>query len=136
MKNRIRTLLVAPAAIATIAVLSPVGAADARHRPHQKAVKVAVADEAGAPRRGAIVMACTYRHGAPDCTTPLTSPTDRRGVATLRLDTDDRYEFTAFVRDPDPAWACPGFVIDGHQFYFAEAPVLGGGRARSGAHRR
>jgi hypothetical protein len=32
---------------------------------------------------------------------------------------DVRYEFSAFVRDPEPPWPCPGFELDGSQFYFA-----------------
>ena len=49
-------------------------------------VRVAIVDEAGAPRPGATVMACPYRHGTADCDEPITAPTNRRGVGRLRLD--------------------------------------------------
>ena len=85
-------------------------------------VRVAVVDEAGAPRPGATVMACPYRHGTADCGEPITAPTNRRGVGRLLLDARSRYQFTAFVRDPAPPWACPGLELDGGQYYFASDP--------------
>lgn len=85
-------------------------------------VRVAVVDEAGAPRLDATVMACPYRDRTADCGEPITARTDRRGVGRLRLAPGSRYEFTAFVRDPSPPWACPGLEIDGSQYYLSTDP--------------
>lgn len=87
--------------------------------------EVRVVDEFGAPRASAGVMACPVVAGAPDCEQRHGQMTDQFGVATLDLDPNVVYSVNAFVVDPVPAWACPGFEIDGSQFYFSQGFLVG-----------
>jgi hypothetical protein len=82
-------------------------------------VRIAVVDQDGNPLQPATVMACPVVAGTPDCDAAALAPANRRGVARLRLDRRQTYEFSAFVQDPDPPWACPGFELNGSEFYFS-----------------
>ena len=120
MNLRHRTTL-AVAAIAATGVVT-VGAGQAAHADGHRDnthVRIAVIDQDGAPLRPATVMACPVVAGTPDCDAAALTATDRRGVARLRLDRHQTYEFSAFVQDPNPAWACPGFELNGSEFYFS-----------------
>jgi hypothetical protein len=121
MNLTLRRWLAAPIIVGAVGI---VGTADvaATGSNLRAPVRVVVVDEVGAPRPDATVMACPYRDGTADCGDLIAASTDRRGVGRLRLDPLTRYEFTAFVRDPAPPWACPGFEIDGSQYYFAVDP--------------
>jgi hypothetical protein len=118
MVTKLRHWLAAPLVVGAVGIAAP-AAATAAGDNQRTPIMVTVVDEAGAPRAAATVMACPYREGNVDCTQPVTATTDRRGVGRLRLDPQLRYDVTAFVRDPMPPWACPGFEIDGSQYYFA-----------------
>ena len=120
MNLRHRTTL-AVAAIAAAGAVT-VGAGQAAHADGNRGntpVRIAVIDQDGAPLRPSTVMACPVVAGSPDCDAAELAATNRRGVARLRLDRDQRYEFSAFVQDPDPPWACPGFELDGSEYYFS-----------------
>ena len=123
MNMTLRHWLATPIVAGAVGIVAPTTADVAAAGSNLRTpARVAVVDEAGAPRPDATVMACPYRHETPDCGEPITAPTDRRGVGQLRLDARSRYEFTAFVRDPAPPWACPGLEIDGSQYYFSTDP--------------
>ena len=100
------------------------GTASARppEKPNDTQVRVNVVDEDGDPLRPAVVMACPYQEGSPNCDELVAAETKGNGVAKLKLQASQRYEFTAFVRDPEPPWACPGSEFNGGEFYFAENP--------------
>lgn len=118
--RRARHLVAAALGFAAfVGVVGPVDAA--RPRPTSRVV-VRVTDQDGIALRRASVMACPYAGVVADCDDAVTVGADRRGVARLTLDRGVRYELTAFVRDPRPPWACPGFEIGGVDFYFS-APL-------------
>jgi hypothetical protein len=120
MQIRHRTVLAVVAIVATGVVTTGVGhAADANGGRDSVGVRVTVVDQDGDPVRPAAVMACPVVAGTPDCDAPALAPTNRRGVARLRLDRHQTYEFSAFVQDPTPPWACPGFELDGRELYFS-----------------
>lgn len=121
MDMRLRHWIAAPIIVGAVGIL-PTADVAAEGPLLRIPVRLTVVDQAGAPRADATVMACPYRDGAADCDAAIAAPTDRRGVGRLRLDARSRYEFTAFVRDPAPPWACPGVEIDGSQHYFATDP--------------
>ena len=122
MNTRHRVFVAAAVLAAALAAFGPGQVSHADSRIDTTGVRLAVVDEGGVALQPATVMACPYMAGAPDCVDMVMAPTNRRGVARLRLDRDRRYEITAFVRDPDPAWACPGFELDGSEYYFATNP--------------
>jgi hypothetical protein len=94
-------------------------------RPPTSSVALRVVDETGAPMSPATVFACPYVDNAPDCSDLVAAETAHKGVARLRLDRHVRYQFTAFVRDPDPPFACPGFSTDDGELYFSANRIDG-----------
>jgi hypothetical protein len=108
----------------TSAVASTSGATSASHddrAARRRAVDVTlrVVDDNGARLAGAVIFACPYEQGVANCDRAVGESTKRNGRARLRLRRGVRYDINAFVEDPDPAWACPGLVRDGHERYFA-----------------
>jgi len=96
-------------------------APDTVHAAVKKMTVIAkVVDESGRPHASAAAVACPVVNGEQDCSHPVRSETNRAGFATLKLDTDVQYGVFGVVHDPQPAWACPGVVVDGQELYLSD----------------
>jgi hypothetical protein len=95
------------------------GSAAAQGAPTQR-VTVRVVDQSGAALSPATAFACPYVSGAPDCSQLVAAEAGRNGVVRLDLERDVRYEITGFVSDPEPEWACDGFLFNGNELYFSK----------------
>ena len=88
--------------------------------PKKETIQVRIVDQDGAPRAGAIAVACPVVGGLQDCSQRITATANRIGLAQLRLDATVTYGVMAVVADPEPAWACPGVVVDGQELYVSD----------------
>jgi hypothetical protein len=88
--------------------------------PKKETVQVRIVDQTGAPRPGATAVACPIVGGQQDCSQRITANTNPIGLAQLRLDATVTYGVFGIVADPQPAWACPGVVVDGHELYLSD----------------
>jgi hypothetical protein len=116
-------VLHAPAAASTATSREAPGVSGrpARRRPTAD-VTLRVIDDDGGRLSPAVVFACPYADGVANCDHVVAASTRPNGTARLTLQRDVRYDISAFVEDPDPPWACPGLVQDGHERYFATNP--------------
>ena len=122
-----RARLVVGVCVAVLGVVSTTtGTAGAvRHdRRETTRVTLTVVNQHGEPLHSAAVMACPIEHGSVNCEERVVGETNRRGLARVRLHTDVEYDVTAFARNPEPRWACPGFILEGGEFYFAGNPFI------------
>ena len=78
-----------------------------------------VVDGNGRAQRAATVIACPYVGAASDCTHAITEPVGLLGFAVLSLNKDTRYSVFAFVKNPSPAWECPGYPIGNDVLYIS-----------------
>jgi hypothetical protein len=90
-------------------------------------IRVVAAD--GRVQVPSTVVACPYVESTISCADPATESADvgPGGIARLTLDPSTRYDVFAFVRNPDPAWACPGFQIGTDELYLSDEVVTGTG---------
>ena len=88
--------------------------------PKKQTIVVRVIDQDGAPRASASAVACPVIGGQQDCSQAVGMETNAGGYAHLKLDANVRYGVFSFVSNPEPAWACPGFVIGDQQLYLSE----------------
>lgn len=98
--------------------------------PHRPAIVTAplivrVVDGDGRAQYPATAIACPYVGPTADCAHPVTEEVGRLGFAVLRLDRAVRYQVFAFVQNPSPAWACPGFFIGSDQLYLGAESLDG-----------
>ncbi len=121
IRHRVTFAAAALAATGILVTVDTGQVAQAHGRRATTKVHIAVVDDDGDPLRSAMVMACPVVSGTADCDAAELEPTNRRGVARLRLDRHQTYEISAFVQDPNPPWACPGFELNGSEFYFSDA---------------
>lgn len=86
----------------------------------KETIQVRIADQDGASRPGATAVACPIVAGQQDCSQRVSADSNRAGIAQLRLDATVVYDVFAVVVDPEPAWACPGVVVDGQELYLSD----------------
>ncbi len=96
----------------------------AEAKPASINVVVRVVDQFGDPQYPANVIACSL-----DCANPAAGvAVNAGGVGRLVLDPNREYNLLAFVQNPNPAWACPGFPVGDNMLYIAPEQVGGLGR--------
>jgi hypothetical protein len=87
--------------------------------PKRETIQVQIVDQDGSPRLGATAVACPIVGGQQDCSQWITANSNPVGLAQLRLDATVLYGVFAVIVDPEPAWACPGVVVDGQELYLS-----------------
>ena len=84
-----------------------------------------VVDGNGRAQRAATVIACPYVGAASDCTQAIRQPVGLLGFAVLSLNKATRYSVFAFVKNPSPAWECPGYPIGNDVLYISPESTNG-----------
>jgi hypothetical protein len=88
--------------------------------PKKLTIVVRVVDQNGAPRDAASVVACRVTGGQQDCSQAVGDESNPDGYAQLKLDASVTYGVFSFVSNPQPPWACSGFVIGDQELYLSE----------------
>ena len=86
----------------------------------QPTIVVRILDQDGGPRASASVVACPVIGGEQDCSQAVGMESNAAGYAHLKLDANVTYGVFSFVSNPEPAWACPGFVIGDQELYLSD----------------
>lgn len=128
VRRRGRAGVLLPTAVALFASVATIAiGGDTATAAHSSTkLKIVVVDTDGDPHAGATALACPYlvdpsEGGRADCSAGgVAATTDERGGAVLHVDPERTYDVFAFVADPEPAWACPGFVFNGQELYFGD----------------
>jgi hypothetical protein len=85
----------------------------------KQTIQVQIVDQDGGRLPGATAVACPVVGGQQDCSQRITATANPMGIAQLKLDATVVYGVFAAVVDPQPAWACPGLVVDGQELYLS-----------------
>jgi hypothetical protein len=116
MRKDLRCLMVGAALVA--GGVGAGGRADA-HEPTTPIV-VRVVNAANLAHYPATALACPQFNGEFDCGAgAIRQDVNRFGLATLKLEQSVSYRVFAVVANPNPAWSCPGLLVDGDQLYLS-----------------